>query len=58
MYSFPFATRLVRDPRANYKQSMKVLEHVKMVRPDLVTKTSIMVGFGEKDEEIVQTMKG
>lgn len=47
----------VRDPRANYKQSMGVLESVKSFVPSLVTKSSIMVGFGESSEEVVQTMK-
>lgn len=48
---------LVRDPRANYDQSLAVLEHVKKFKPKLVTKTSIMVGFGETDDQIQQTMK-
>eukprot|EP00112_Aurelia_sp_Birch-Aquarium-sp1_P001665 Seg1180.1 transcript_id=Seg1180.1/GoldUCD/mRNA.D3Y31 product="Lipoyl synthase mitochondrial" protein_id=Seg1180.1/GoldUCD/D3Y31 len=48
---------LVRDPRANYEQSMGVLQRVKEYLPHLITKSSIMVGFGEKDEEIVQTLK-
>ncbi|XP_072039996.1 LOW QUALITY PROTEIN: lipoyl synthase, mitochondrial-like [Amphiura filiformis] len=47
----------VRDPRANYKQTLSVLQHAKKVKPDLVTKTSIMLGLGEADEEIFQTMK-
>jgi len=47
----------VRDPRANYKQSMGVLEHVKLNFPKTLTKSSIMVGFGEKPEEVVETMK-
>lgn len=47
----------VRDPRANYKQSMRVLEHVKKNHPNVLTKSSIMVGFGETNEEVVQTMK-
>jgi len=50
-------TPFVRDPRAKYRQSLKVLEHVKKVQPDLVTKTSIMLGLGEKDEEVEQTMQ-
>jgi len=50
-------TPFVRDPRAKYRQSLKVLEHVKKVHPNLVTKTSIMLGLGEKDEEVEQTMK-
>ena len=40
-------TPFVRDPRAKYRQSLKVLEHVKKVQPDLVTKTSIMLGLGK-----------
>ena len=50
--------RFVRDPRANYKQSLSVLEHVKDVKPDLITKTSVMLGLGERDEEVHQAMKG
>ncbi|XP_071124381.1 lipoyl synthase, mitochondrial-like [Mytilus edulis] len=48
---------LVRDPRANYKQSMGVLEHVKKYKPDMVTKTSIMVGLGETEDQIYKTME-
>lgn len=50
-------TWFVRDPRATYRQSMGVLEHVKKTFPDILTKSSIMVGFGEKPEEVIQTMK-
>ncbi|KAI7825444.1 hypothetical protein BX661DRAFT_184565 [Kickxella alabastrina] len=49
--------RMVRDHRANYKQSMFVLQHVKQTKPTLLTKSSIMLGVGEKDEEVLQTMK-
>ncbi|KAG5456599.1 MAG: hypothetical protein BJ554DRAFT_3620 [Olpidium bornovanus] len=48
----------VRDRRANYQQSLSVLAHAKKVRPDLVTKTSIMLGCGETDDEVLQTLKG
>ena len=50
--------RSVRDPRAYYKQSMSVLEHAKKFRPDVITKTSLMVGLGEKDDEVVKVMEG
>eukprot|EP00123_Amoebidium_parasiticum_P015530 comp23017_c0_seq1/m.36738 comp23017_c0_seq1/g.36738 ORF comp23017_c0_seq1/g.36738 comp23017_c0_seq1/m.36738 type:complete len:380 (-) comp23017_c0_seq1:511-1650(-) len=50
-------TPRVRDPRAKYRQSMAVLEHVKTAYPHLVTKTSLMLGVGETDEEVIQTMK-
>lgn len=48
---------LVRDPRANYKQSLNVLARAKAANPKLVTKTSIMLGLGETDEDILKTMK-
>jgi hypothetical protein len=35
-----------------------VLEAAKEAQPALVTKTSLMLGLGETDEEIMQTMKG
>jgi len=50
-------TWLVRDPRAKYRQSLMVLEEAKKHDPNMVTKTSIMLGFGETDEEVLQTMK-
>ncbi|XP_046329763.2 lipoyl synthase, mitochondrial-like [Haliotis rufescens] len=49
--------RFVRDPRANYKQSLAVLEHAKKYRPDVVTKTSLMLGLGETDEQIYAVLK-
>ncbi|XP_052792752.1 lipoyl synthase, mitochondrial-like [Mya arenaria] len=49
--------RLVRDPRANYRQSLSVLEHVKKVNPDMVTKTSIMLGLGESDAQVIRVLE-
>lgn len=49
--------RYVRDRRANYRQSLSVLEHAKKTKPLLVTKTSLMLGHGETDEEVLQTLK-
>ena len=60
-YNLPhwlYCFRLVRDPRANYRQSLKVLQHAKTTIPDMVTKTSIMLGMGESDVEVLQTLKG
>ncbi|XP_022787962.1 lipoyl synthase, mitochondrial-like, partial [Stylophora pistillata] len=48
---------LVRDPRANYKQSLEVLRHVKRLEPSMVTKSSLMLGLGESDEEVQQALK-
>ncbi|KAG8226023.1 hypothetical protein J437_LFUL004144, partial [Ladona fulva] len=50
-------TPFVRDRRARYRQSLAVLEEAKRFKPDLVTKSSIMLGLGETDEQILQTMK-
>jgi len=49
--------RKVRDPRANYEQSLSVLAHAKKVKPQIYTKSSIMVGLGEEEEEVIETMK-
>lgn len=49
-------THVVRDPRAGYGQTLRVLEHAKRHRPDVLTKTSMMVGLGERDDEILRTL--
>lgn len=50
-------TPFVRDPRAKYRQTLSVLETAKRLRPSLVTKTSVMLGLGETDREVEQTME-
>ncbi len=47
----------VRDPRAGYEQTIEVLRHAKQHRSEVLTKTSLMLGLGEKDAEIMQTMQ-
>jgi len=49
-------THPVRDPRAGYQQTIAVLAHAKRYRPDVLTKTSLMLGLGERDHEIMATM--
>jgi lipoic acid synthetase len=49
--------RRVRDHRAGYAQSLSVLEHVKKVNNVALTKTSIMLGLGETDEDIRKTLQ-
>ena len=46
----------VRDPRASYEQTIGVLRHAKQHRADVLTKTSLMLGLGERDNEILETM--
>jgi lipoyl synthase len=50
-------TPKVRDPRATYAQTMKVLAAVKTFDPTRYTKSSIMLGLGETDEEVLQTLR-
>lgn len=50
-------TRTVRDPRAQYNQSLRVLHYVKKTDPTIYTKTSVMLGLGESDAEILQTLQ-
>jgi lipoic acid synthetase len=49
-------THPVRDPRAGYEQTIEVLRYAKAHRPSVLTKTSLMLGLGERDNEIVRTM--
>jgi lipoic acid synthetase len=48
---------LVRDPRASFAQSLRVLRRANELRPDLWTKSSLMVGLGETNDEIAGAMR-
>jgi len=47
----------VRDPKADYDQSLQVLHSIKKFDPNITTKSSIMLGLGETHDEIIQTAK-
>jgi lipoyl synthase len=47
----------VRDHRAGYAQSIGVLERAKVAVPDIITKTSVMLGLGETKEDLRQTIR-
>jgi lipoic acid synthetase len=49
-------THPVRDPRASYEQTLAVLAHAKHYRPDVLTKTSLMLGLGETEAEIEEAL--
>jgi lipoic acid synthetase len=49
-------THPVRDPRAGYDQTLNVLREAKAYNPQVLTKTSLMLGLGETDAEIRETM--
>ena len=46
-------TKRVRDPRAGYDQTLEVLSFAKLNSPEIITKTSLMFGLGETEEEIL-----
>ncbi len=48
--------KYARDFRANYHQSIELLREVKRIDPSIFTKTSIMLGLGEKDGEVLKTL--
>src|SRR3954468_5582354 len=50
-------TPTVRDRRAGYRQTLKVLDYLKRRPEGLYTKSSVMVGLGETDAELEQTFK-
>ena len=49
-------THEVRDIRAGYDQTLNVLSESKRINPKVLTKTSIILGLGETNTEIEQTM--
>jgi lipoic acid synthetase len=53
----PRLDHAVRDPRASFAQSLEVLRNAKRLRPDVFTKSSLMVGVGETDAEVVDAMR-
>jgi lipoyl synthase len=49
--------RSIRDVRCSYGRSRAVLERVKQRDPSMITKSSIMVGVGETDDEVRETLR-
>ena len=49
-------THPVRDIRAGYQQTLEVLAESKRINPNVLTKTSLILGLGETDDEIEKTM--
>ncbi|EIW70476.1 hypothetical protein TREMEDRAFT_68081 [Tremella mesenterica DSM 1558] len=54
-------TPFVRDRRAGFQQSLKVLQEAKIgarkAGREILTKSSIMLGVGEEEHEVVETLK-
>jgi lipoic acid synthetase len=48
--------KFVRDRRAGYEQSLSVLRMAKRINPKIYTKSSIILGMGEKEEDLLTAM--
>ncbi|KAL8438939.1 hypothetical protein Efla_005074 [Eimeria flavescens] len=53
----PRLSPFVRDRRASFSQSLSVLQMAKNANPRLFTKTSLMVGLGETEEEVAEALR-
>jgi lipoyl synthase len=51
-------TPMVRDRRASFRQSLAVLDAAKTAKAGLITKTSIMLGLGESEQQVWDTLRG
>ncbi|HEX4338940.1 MAG TPA: lipoyl synthase [Polyangiaceae bacterium] len=49
-------TPTIRDQRCSYDRSLDVLRHAKDRAPERLTKSSVMVGVGESDDEVLETL--
>jgi len=50
-------SRPIRDRRAGYQLSLDVLAEAKRYRPEMMTKSSLMLGFGETRDEVIESMR-
>lgn len=44
-------------PMADYRRSLEIIKNIKKIAPDILTKSSIIIGLGETIEEIKKTIK-
>ena len=50
-------SREMRHPGFDYARSLAVLKEMKQIAPDVITKSSIMLGLGETEADVVQSMR-
>jgi lipoic acid synthetase len=50
-------TPIIRDQRADYSCSLSVLKTARKIKPQLITKSGIMLGLGETEQEVKSTMR-
>jgi len=49
-------TPSIRDPRCGYERSLEVLRRLRVLRPDMLTKSSLLVGLGETEAQLLRAM--
>lgn len=49
--------RKIRDPRCSFERSLETLRQAKGLDPEVLTKSSLMLGLGESHEEVVEAME-
>lgn len=47
---------LVRGPQANYRRTLEMFRHIRRRRPTMPLKTGLMLGLGESDDELLDTL--
>jgi lipoic acid synthetase len=50
-------THFVRDPKAGYEQTLNLLKYCKTTHPHILTKTSLMLGLGETEAELLECLQ-
>ena len=53
----PRLQRKIRDPRCSFERSEETLREARALNPDGFTKSSLMVGLGESDEEVITSLE-
>ena len=53
----PRLQRKIRDPRCSYERSLETLVEAKGLVPEAFTKSSLMVGLGEEESEVLEAMQ-
>jgi len=53
----PRLQRKIRDPRCSYERSLDTLRQAKALVPEALTKSSLMLGLGERPEEVTESME-
>jgi lipoic acid synthetase len=53
----PRLQRKIRDPRCSYERSLQVLTEAKQLQARVFTKSSLMAGLGETQEELLEAMQ-